>query len=170
MLKGIGYVLIVVGLVWLFFILSMDLLALRADEKSLSALVGHWLLVGLLPCLIAFGGGGVLIVTQQKKDREDTDFETEQQILLLLNKEDRLSFQAILGELKLNQAELRRILIGMGEKRLFTGYIDMKSKMVVSGDDLELSGGECPVCGSLTGSLHPKRAVCTRCETNIFLA
>ena len=78
---------------------------------------------------------------------------------------DKKLFEQSVANLNLKTARL----VGMGEKRLFTGYINWKEQVVVSGEDLELSIDECPVCSGMSASTDARTAICTRCDTHVFL-
>ncbi len=167
--RTVGFTLVVIACVWLFYVVASDILAVNAGAKGVAQAMGHALLVGVLPFLIVAGAAGALLAFWRKHEAGRKTFEYEQQVLLMVNKEGRLPLNAIREAIPLNRQQIRELLIGMGRKRLFTGYIDWKNQQVVSGEAAEVSPGECPVCGSLTSASDPHEAVCTRCEAYVFL-
>jgi len=172
MLKGLGYVLIVLGLVWFLYVLGGDLLAFRTDAVAMGQAISHILLVGLLPLLILIAAGGALVVFERSRRQENLQLEREQFVLMMLGKEGRLRFDKILEEMPLNKEQLRELLIHMGKKKLFTGIINWRDRVLIPSDEIdgELSHGECPICNSLTSAEDAQTAVCTRCEAYIFLS
>lgn len=167
--KILGWMLEVIASVWLLYSLAVEALAVHAGDKGIAQAAGYALLVGLIPFLVLAAVGAMLLLVARKHEDERKTFEYEQQVLVMLTKEGRVSLSAIGEVVPLNTPQIRRLLIGMGEKRLFTGYINLKMGQVVSSEVTELSPGECPVCNSLTSAGEPHMAICTRCDARIFL-
>ena len=168
MAKNMGLSLICLALVWLLYILGMDLVEVQRGDHTLAQAIGHIALVGLLPCLIVSGIGGGLLVIDRRKETEDRTFDYQHQVLDLLNKEERMQFNDIYRRVPLNPQQLRTLLIKMGTEKLFTGYVNWDRKEVICSEDLEIDTDECPACHSLTSPIESHVSVCTRCETYIF--
>jgi len=167
--KILGWMLQVIASAWLLYSLAAEAIAVRAGQKGMGEAFGRALLVGVLPFLLVAGLGAVLLVFWRRHEEERKTFEFEQQILAMLHQEGRVPFKAIAEAVPLNRQQIGRLLTGMGEKRLFTGYINWRGAQVVSSEVAnELSPGECPVCNSLTSSADPHTEVCTRCDARIF--
>ena len=167
--KILGWMLEVIASVWLLYSLAAEAVAVHAGEKGIGQAAGYALLVGLIPFLVVAAAGAILLVVARKSEDERKTFEYEQQVLVMLTKQGRVNLNAIGEAMPLNAQQIRRLLIEMGEKKLFTGYINWKLGQVVSSEVAELSPGECPVCNSLTSAGEPHMAICTRCDARIFL-
>lgn len=169
MLKGLGYFLIILAAFWFLYVAAGSLLEVRKETTPLDEALIRIALAGLLPVLVASAAGSGLVILDRRQTGESKDFEYEKTVLHILHKEGQTHFDAILGQIPINRQELAELLVRMGEKRLFTGYINWKERQIVSSELVEVTHGECPICGSLTGSPDPHRANCTRCDAIIFI-
>jgi hypothetical protein len=167
-MKALGYILLVAALGWFLYVLGVDMLAFTKDEYSLFQAIGHSLLIGGIPLAVLATAGGGLVYASSKTETEGKSFEYEQQIVKMINKEPRLRLRDILKEIPLNIEQLRPLLISMGDRSLFKGYIDWKNNIIVTGDEAVVSPGECPVCNGMTAAETPKTAVCTLCDAHIY--
>lgn len=169
-MKALGYLLMIVGGLWLLGVLGMDLAAARAGGGTWATALIHTAWAGLLPALAGIGLGGWLAAGKQSREAEELAFQREQQLLQRIHKEGTVRFDTLALEMLLNREEIHRLLMALGDKNLVSGVIDWREKRFLSSEAMEkkLTHGECPLCGSLTAAESPRKAVCTRCEAILF--
>jgi len=170
MLKILGYLLILVVTGWFLYVTGTGMLDARKGQAEWNEAAMQILVVGVAPLLVGVVIGGGLIFWQGRHEVSKKQFENEQMLLHLLQKERHLQFRQIMLDLPLSKQEVIDLLVAMGRKKLFQGGIDPKFGRVVllEAMDREIEPGECPFCQSLTSGISPEESVCTKCEAHLF--
>lgn len=167
--KLIGILVACGGFVWGGLFALLFYAGVTFDDLSVSAAIMGWIIFGLIPFTGGLIAGIILIHRGAKAELEQKSMELERDVLNAVTTRGEVQFDAVAVEAAVPVRRIEEAVQSLVGKRLFTGYVDWKSRRLYSVEASQIADDSCPNCGGQMGLAGKGVVKCDHCGSEVFL-